>query len=261
MAKEHINKTYKQRFLDGFKILTRSRNLYEVWSDAMYLFACGIANPTIVPLKDIQGFKEVWEEREKEYLRIINKYDKKEQKLFPQMFALLVQELEEHPDQDLLGELYMRAEISNNKAGQFFTPYNICKMMSDITFDRKAVGKQVHEKGYVSVNDCVCGAGATLIASIEKCKEMFKKLNFQNHVYFVGQDIDRVCVNMCYIQLSLQGVAGYVIHGNTLTEPVPKSLKQIWFTPMWFSNVWNMRRLFHGQDILGREIKQKECQE
>ena len=111
MAKEQINKTYKQRFLDGFKILTRSRNLYEVWSDAMYLFACGIANPTIVPLKDIQGFKEVWEEREKEYLRNINKYDKKEQKLFPQMFALLVQELEEHPDQDLLGELYMMAEI------------------------------------------------------------------------------------------------------------------------------------------------------
>ena len=155
----------------------------------------------------------------------------------------------------------MRAEISNNKAGQFFTPYNVCKMMSDVTFDRKAVGKQVHEKGYVSVNDCACGAGATLIASIEKCKEMFKKLNFQNHVYFVGQDIDRVCVNMCYIQLSLQGVAGYVVHGNTLTEPVPKSLKQIWFTPMWFSNVWSARRLFHGQDILGREIKQKECQE
>ena len=67
MAKEQINKTYKQRFLDGFKILTRSRNLYEVWSDTMYLFACGISNPTIVPLKDINGFKDVWEEREQEY--------------------------------------------------------------------------------------------------------------------------------------------------------------------------------------------------
>lgn len=260
MKKKTDDRNYKKRFEKGFKMLCSSRSTYQVWSDCMALFAITLANQSILPLVKDKQFKEIWDKREKEYLRIINSYSKKEQKLFPQMFALLVQELEEHPDQDLLGELYMRAEISNNKAGQFFTPYSVCKMMSDVTFYRKSVGKQVHEKGYVSVNDCACGAGATLIASIEKCKEMFKKLNYQNHVYFVGQDIDITCVHMCYIQLSLQGVAGYVVHGNTLTEPVPKSLKQIWFTPMWFSNVWSARRLFHGQDILGREIKQKECQ-
>lgn len=87
---------------------------------------------------------------------------------------------------------------------------------------------------------------------------MFKKLNYQDHVGVVAQDIDITCVHMCYIQLSLHGLSGYVVHGNTLTEPEVTDLHRIWFTPMYFNNVWTMRRLFHGQDILGRERKQKE---
>lgn len=66
---------------------------------------------------------------------------------------------------------------------------------------------------------------------------------------------------MCYIQLSLHGLAGYVIHDNSLIKPepvLPDDFEKIWFTPMYFNNVWTMRRLFHGQDILGRERKQKE---
>lgn len=250
---------YKKRFLKGFSILTRSRHMYEIWQDTMYLFAAGIANPAILPLtKNNKEFKEVWEEREKEYLRIINKYDKKEQKLFPKMLALLVMELEKNPNQDLLGEIYMMAEISNKNKGQFFTPYSVCELMSKVTFDRKQIGKMVHKVGYASVCDCACGAGATLIAAINECREMFKKLNFQNHVYFVGQDIDRTVANMCYIQLSLQEVAGYVAVGNTLTEPVVTDLKRLWFTPVWFNDVWTMRRLFHNQDILGRERTDKK---
>lgn len=251
MVKKVNNKTFKQRFVDGLKILSKTRNPYEVWSDTMLLFATSIANPIIVPLKENKEFKVLWEKREKEYLRVIAKYDKKEQKLFPQMFSLLIQELERKPNQDLLGELYMLSGISNNKSGQFFTPYSVCDLMSSLTFDRKKIGKEIHNKGYVSIYDPTCGAGATLVSATEECKKMFKKLNFQNHVYFVGQDIDITCVHMCYIQLCLHGVAGYIIHGNTLTKPRPKSLEQIWFTPVWFNDVWTMRRMFHNQDILG----------
>lgn len=251
------DKNYKKRFLNGFKLLCGKRSSYEVWSDCMSLFAITLLN-SAVKASGMDGFKDIkqiWDEREQEYLRIINKYDRKEQKLFPQMFALLVKEMELHPNQDLLGEIYMMAEISNKNNGQFFTPYGICELMSKVALDKKQIGKEVHKKGYASVCDCACGAGALLISAVNQCKEMFKKLNWQNHIYVVGQDIDITCVHMCYIQLSLLGCAGYVIHGNTLTEPEPKDLKQIWFTPLWFSNVWAMRRLAHGQDILGREIK------
>ena len=258
MAERKEDGDYKKRFLNGFKILTRSRNMYEVWSDAMYLFATGIANPSILPLRELKPFDGVWNEREQEYLRIIKKYSKKEQKLFPQMFALLVKELDVHPWQDLLGEIYMMAKISSKDKGQFFTPYSVCQLMAMITMQKKAVAKTVHTDGYVSVYDSACGAGATLIASMEQCSEIFKRLNWQNHVCYVAQDIDPVSCYMCYIQMSLHGAAGYVCCGDTIKEPVATDLKRIWFTPMWFEQTWAMRRLFHGQDILGREVERKE---
>lgn len=256
MAKGVEDKDYKKRFMNGFQILCRSRHSYTVWSDCMELFAITMSNSVMVQLKEQEPFKSIWEERENKYLKVINSYTKKEQRLFPQMFALIVEELEERPNQDLLGELYMMLQISNKNAGQFFTPYNICEAMSNLTFDRKELGKTVHKKGYASVYDPACGAGATLISASETCKGMFKKYNYQNHVYFVGQDIDITCVHMCYIQLSLHGLAGYVIHDNSLIKPepvLPDDFEKIWFTPMWFNEVWTMRRLFHNQDILGRK--------
>lgn len=251
--------TNKQRFIKGFRLLCNSKSPYQVWSDMMLLFATALTNPVISQFKDInKEFGKIWEQREKNYLDTINKYNKKEQKYFPQLMALLVNELEQNPDQDLLGEIYMLAEISNKNSGQFFTPYDLCDAMAKLSIDRKTLGKQLKENGYVSIADCACGAGATLISASEECKRMFHRLNYQNHVYFVGQDIDITCVHMCLIQLALHGVAGYVIHGNTLTEPVPKNLEQIWFTPVWFTDVWTMRRLFHGQDILGRKRKSEK---
>lgn len=255
MAKWIKETDCKKRFMNGFQILCRSRHSYTVWSDCMALFAITLANTSILPLAKEEPFKSVWQQREQRYLNIIKVYDKKEQKLFPQMFALLVEELEKNPNQDLLGELYMLLQISNKNAGQFFTPYDVCKVMSSVTFNRKELGKTIHKKGYASIYDPTCGAGATLISASEQCKEMFHKYNYQNHVYFVGQDIDITCVHMCYIQLSLHGLAGYVIHDNSLIKPepvLPDDLEKIWITPMWFSEVWAMRRLFHNQDILGR---------
>lgn len=252
------NKNYKQRFMNGFKMLTHTKSPYKVWDDLMLLYAIEIANTTLRPLKDNEPFKSVWEEREKQYIETIKTYTKKEQKIIAQMFTMLVLELEERPSQDLLGELYMMLEISNKNNGQFFTPYNVCELMSNITVDKKNLTKQIKQNGYITVNDCACGAGATLISATEQCKSMFKRLNYQNHIMVVGQDIDITCVQMCYIQLSLHGMAGYVIHGNTLTEPVITDLHRIWFTPIYFSDVWTMRRLFHNQDILGNEVKKNE---
>ena len=53
---------------------------------------------------------------------------------------------------------------------------------------------------------------------------------------------------MCYIQLSLLGCAGYVVIGNTLTEPQVGSVllgedsSRCRFTPMYFHEVWSTRR-------------------
>ena len=102
----------------------------------------------------------------------------------------------------------------------------------------------------IFINDPCCGAGATLIAGIHAARKQLEKanLNYQNHLLIIAQDIDETVALMCYIQLSLLGVAGYVKVGNSLTEPMTDNdnKENYWFTPMYFSNVWVLRRIFGG---------------
>lgn len=102
----------------------------------------------------------------------------------------------------------------------------------------------------LALEETCCGAGATLIAGIHAARKQLEKanLNYQNHLLVVAQDIDETVALMCYIQLSLLGVAGYVKVGNSLTEPMTgnDNKENYWFTPMYFSNVWVLRRIFGG---------------
>lgn len=251
MSKEKEIIYDKNHFMKCFQMLSTNQHSYTAWSDIIELFALSIINPLTKQayFKDPE-LKKVWDNRENRYLKIINNYSKEKQELLPQMFACIVNEFENNPEQDLLGQIYMRLEISNGNAGQFFTPYNICQCMSEIIVDKKQLTKTIKEKGYATLNDEACGGGATLIAGINTAKRMFKRLNWQNHIYVYANDIDRICAYMCYIQLSLLGVAAEITIGDALTEPNVTDPNRILYTPMHFSEVWSGRRLWHNMDRL-----------
>lgn len=156
----------------------------------------------------------------------------------------------------------MELKLGNHWKGQFFTPYCVCKAMSNmVTGD---VDEQIEQRGYISVCDPACGAGATLIATVSEMK--LSKYNFQNHVLFVGQDVDRVAGMMCYIQLSLLGCAGYICIGDTLTNPVTGHVlfpqeregQEFWYMPMFRMDVWSLRRMFHCIGAMSAPTKKKE---
>lgn len=227
----------QKAFLDVFGQLTNRHRSWDVWRDFITMFACSISNPLD---------KEHRHKREELYLQTVKKYKKQEQELFPELAAQTVLALEENPEQDFLGSIFMSLNLGNEHNGQFFTPYDVCKMMAEVTMD--GVLLKVERDGYISINDPCCGAGATLIAGIHVAKKHLDKanLNYQNHILVVAQDIDEVVALMCYIQLSLLGVAGYVKVGNSLTDPITGTddKENYWFTPMYFSNIWMLRRIF-----------------
>ena len=169
--------------------------------------------------------------------------------MFPELAAQTVLALEEDPEQDFLGSIFMSLNLGNEHNGQIFTPYHVCKLMAEVTMDNTV--QKVEQDGYISINDPCCDAGATLIAAIHAARKQLEKtnLNYQNHLLVVAQDIDETVALMCYIQLSLLGVAGYVKVGNSLTEPMTDNddKENYWFTPMYFSNVWVLRRIFGGR--------------
>lgn len=242
--KVNDNKTdYKKEFLKTFKKLTYHHRPWDIWRDFVVMFACSLSNPID---------KMHYDERETRYLRIIKKYNKEEQHIFPELAAHTVMALEDNPEQDFLGSIFMELNLGNGSDGQFFTPYHICQFMAAVALED--VVAQVEKDGYITINDCCCGAGATLIAGVNEARKQLEKanLNFQNHVLVAAQDIDEVVALMCYIQLSLLGVAAYIKVGNTFTDPISPddTLENYWFTMMYFSDVWTMRRMFHKMDEL-----------
>ena len=219
-------------FMGEFKKLLYRHQAWEVWSDFCTMAAISIANAVD---------KRHFEARENLYLDTIKRYTKEEQQVFPILFAETVMELERNPDQDFLGKMFMQLELGNHWKGQFFTPYNVCHLMAEMNMDAQV--KNIEEKGWISVGDCCCGAGAMLVAFANVCRK--KKINYQQCVMFVAQDIDPIAAYMCYIQLSLLGCPGYVKIGNALSEPLvqgDEAKECVWCTPMYFSQVWQTRR-------------------
>lgn len=243
-----MNNQYQKCIVDSINQLCRSRPKWEVWNDFIRLTAICLANGMPAGRRD---------DREDTYEQIAGKYSSEELGLVAKMFGAVVEGLDENPEQDFLGSLFIALDLHDEWKGQFFTPYDISHAMAAINIgDPDDTKAKIEDRGFVSVNDPACGAGSLLIAFANECKR--EGVNYQTSVLFVAQDIDELAALMCYIQLSLLGCPGYVIVGNSLSEPikyidkkglVPADETNVWYTPMYYRNVWQTRRAFAMMDL------------
>lgn len=231
---------WEKKFIDIFNKICNRHQSWQVWQDFVNMSACAIAN-------SVDRRSDVWKAREDSYMETVKKYSKEDLDLISELLSITTLALEENPAQDFLGKLYMQFHLENKWHGQFFTPWHIAELMAMMVVGDDLKEKIVSE-GYVSVNDPCCGAGCMLIAFANICKDDLN-INYQKDILFVGQDVDPVVVKMCYIQISLLGCPGYVVIGNSLTEPIigtdtnpiVTNDNDIWFTPLWFIGLWQFR--------------------
>lgn len=228
----------QMEFQKVFSKLCNTKSSWQAWSDFVEMTAIAISNCCEIREK-------VKQEREDRYMAIIGQYSKSEQQIFPELVGILVNALERECEQDFLGEMFMALELGSHWKGQFFTPYSLCKAMAQINIHD--YDEIIAWRGYLTVHDPACGAGATLIAA----RNTLALGGFgYKEAFFVGQDIDRTAAMMCYIQLSLLGCAGYVVIADTLIHPVTGPLlwpnltehQDAWFMPMNFTDdTWVLR--------------------
>lgn len=230
---------HKKNFISLISGVVGKYSMYDLWKDFLQLAAISISN-----VCDFRNSAT----RTQQYADIMKKYTEKEAELFPKLFCEVVNALDANPEQDFLGSLYMEMEFGKKAAGQFFTPYPVCKVMAGFTYND--LEAKLHTDSWITVNDPACGAGGTLIAL---ANEILKHgINYQTSVFFVGQDIDCLVSYMSYIQLSLLGCPGYIVVADTLSAPLtgdssdplilPYHKDNIWITPMFFREEWEMRR-------------------
>jgi type I restriction-modification system DNA methylase subunit len=188
-AKNESQKT----IIDLFARLQSSgrHSRWTIWTDFVAMAACTLS------MLDL----EQREKRHRLYDDCSKKYTSEELEHFKTMFQAVIDAFESDPNQDILGDLYMRLELGNDHNGQFFTPYSVCRAMAAMSAGN--LDPEIEQKGYITANDCCCGAGALLIAFANEA--LRQGINYQEHIEFVAQDVDCTAAMMCYIQLSLLG--------------------------------------------------------
>lgn len=174
--------------------------------------------------------------REARYHEIIKQYPREQIERFPRMLAHLTLALEECVASgeldDVLGSTYMALELGNDRAGQFFTPYEVSRFMAMILIGD---GTPAREKGFLDVLEPACGAGGMVIAMAEALRHA--GLNYQRHLHATCIDIDLRCVHMTYLQLSLLHIPAVVLHGNSVTGEIWSR----WFTSAHILGLWTPR--------------------
>ncbi|MBO6507371.1 MAG: SAM-dependent DNA methyltransferase [Roseibium sp.] len=184
-------------------------NLHEAFTIWLEMSARSIFGGTL----KMMAAEDAWRENEDAYLNIVGRFRKKDISANQAAKALkvLIDAFETHRT-DILGPLFM--ELASNKyQGQFFTPFEVCKLMAGLTIND--VKPQIEQEGFVLMSEPACGAGAMVIATSETLLEQGVDINRQ--VHWVMTDVSWPAICAAYIQCSLLGISADIVHGNTLT--------------------------------------------
>lgn len=114
---------------------------------------------------------------------------------------------------DAFGTLYevnFQSSFKANSCGQFFTPMNICDVMSNIMVDGNDKCIKPTED-VVKFNDCACGSGRTLLSAWNRCDK------YNRNLFFAG-DLDSTSVYMCALNFMIHGMVGAVEKRDALTR-------------------------------------------
>ena len=245
-----VRDPHQKEIVKLFSAFDGSKNRRKIFDDFLVMTACMLSN---------LGDPVHYEEREKLYMQHADQYKKQELEIFGKMIAEIVAGMEDNPDQDFLGEMYMALDFGSSAAGQFFTPYCVCRCMAAISSNFEVLKAEIADRGFVGVTDPACGAGALLVAFANEA--LRQDINPQTQCLFVAQDIDMTVGCMCYIAMSFMGLAGYVVIGDTLCNPntmmdsrglLPvDDCSRIWYTPMFMTReLWVGRRMAAAMDLM-----------
>lgn len=142
------------------------------------------------------------------------KYTKAQNEVFMEMFCALIKNLKKEIDRrgwyDPFGEIYENIIASKSRrsnSGQFFTPVDICDLMTSISTSEPVSGQ--------IISDCAAGSGRTLLS--------FNAKNLGNR--YVAEDLDHTCAMMCVCNFLFHGMEGEVIWHDSL---IPEKFFGAW---------------------------------
>lgn len=146
---------------------------------------------------------------------------------------------------DVIGPTYEALQAHNKGAGQFFTPYDLAKLMAQLQMDDCLVdGDKPIDGRPIWIDDPAVGAGGLLLAAAE-CLQLPAQ---QHRVWFFGTDIDPLCADMARVNLWLHNLFGFVRCGSSLRDPIFELRPELASQPPAIYNQMMMWRFWNKID-------------
>ncbi|MTC74207.1 N-6 DNA methylase [Providencia sp. wls1919] len=221
MASTKSKRDFHTEFIQLFNQTARYHSRLDVFRDFIHIAAISLENSV-----------KQCPELEQTYFNVIARYERADLDAFAKLLALCVNALD-HQATDFLGAVFMALELGEGAWGQFFTPFHVSQMMSDIIIGD--CSKIIDQNGYISVCEPTCGAGGMVIACANTL--LNQGYNYQTQMIAVCTDIDEIAAKMCYVQLALLGIPAIVNIGNSLSLEVRQTL----YTPMLMLNSFRFK--------------------
>ncbi|MFP1908377.1 N-6 DNA methylase [Lonsdalea quercina] len=212
---------HEKAFVSLFNQTARYHKRHKVFEDFV---SC-----SVIALENRLCFSQ---KREDKYMRIISGYEKTDVGRLAQLLAHVVNGLQAGFC-DFLGRVFMQLELGDKYRGQFFTPWEISLMMAKIQLGD--VNKVFKQRPFIMLSEPACGAGCMVLAYADVLNQAGYASH--RHLWVSATDVDPLAAGMAYIQLSLCGVAGEVVIGNSLSN----ERRRILYTPGHYLGSWPLR--------------------
>ncbi|MBP2199248.1 N-6 DNA methylase [Pantoea cypripedii] len=211
----------RRQFVRLFSHTACHHRRYEVFADFIALVAreLDVAGMATQPGND-------------EYTRIRSRYSDTDFEQFHHLFELMIRALE-RKHHDFLGSVFMELELGDSRMGQFFTPWELTKMLAQLL--RGDILAQLQDQPFVTFGEPASGAGGMVIAWADVMLEA--GANPAEHLFASCTDLDQLAADMTYVQLSLLGIPAEVKTGNSLSQ----NIRQTRYTPVYYLNGWDFR--------------------
>jgi N-6 DNA Methylase len=199
---------HRKRFIKVFESLAHHRERQDVFADFLDMAVCAIRKKTVPSGPAADALEE-------QYMAVVKRNAPDDVRKMPELLAITALAVQEGGC-DFLGQVVGDLELINGHMGQFFTPYDVSRMIAEMTL--QDAGELIREKGFITVAEPASGAGGMVIAAADVIEK--QGFDIGRHLYVDATDISPTCFKMTYLQVSLRSIPATIRRGNTLSGEI-----------------------------------------
>jgi hypothetical protein len=196
---------FRKQFIKAFASLAHHRERHDVLADFLEMAVCAIRKTTLPPGPAADAIED-------QYMAVVKRNKPEDVRAMPELLGITTLAIQEGGC-DFLGQVIVDLELRNDHMGQFFTPYDVSRMMAEMILGD--AGEVMKERGFITLMEPASGAGGMIIAAADVIEK--QGFDIGQKLYVDATDLSPMCFKMTYLQTSLRGIPATIRRGNTLS--------------------------------------------